>query len=112
MAVYVNNIVIDQGVDFSQSLTVEASTGQILNLTGYAGSSYIRKHAESKNVVAGFGISFANRAKGRVVLSLGSSITSQLKEGRYVYDLILSNTAGLKTVVAEGMVLVRSGITV
>ena len=56
MSVYVNNIVIDAGEDFTQDLTLSDSLGAVVNLTGYAASSYIRKHPESSTIVAGFGI--------------------------------------------------------
>lgn len=111
MSVYVYNFVVDQGIDFSQALTIQAATNQVLNLTGYGGSSYIRKHPRSNKVLAEFDISFVNTNGGEVVLSLGSSITSKLREGRYVYDLIITNPSGNRTVVSEGMVLVRAGIT-
>ena len=112
-AVYVNNITINAGEDFSQELTISADkpVAGVLNLVGYAGSSMIRKHASSSKVVAGFGVSFVNRSSGLMRLSLGSSITSTLKEGRYVYDVVLINNAGLKSMIVEGMVLIRTGIT-
>lgn len=112
-SVYVNNITINVGEDFSQDLTISADkpVAGVLNLVGYAGSAMIRKHADSSKVVAGFGVSFVDRSSGVIRLSIGSSITSGLKEGRYVYDVVLVNTAGLKNMIVEGMVLVRTGIT-
>ena len=111
MSVYVNNIVINAGEDFSQTLTLTNSLGVAIDLTGYAASSYVRKHPESSTVVAGFGISFINRPSGLITLSLGSSITQDISEGRYVYDMVTTTGAGVKTVVLEGNVLVRAGIT-
>ena len=111
MSVYVNNLIIDAGEDFSQVLTLEDSLDAIVNLTGYAASSYVRKHPESSNVVAGFGVSIFNPVQGQLRLSLGSSITSTIPEGRYVYDILVTTAAGLKNIVVEGMVTVRAGIT-
>lgn len=112
MTVYVRNFVINQGVDFSQSLNLQSSDDSPISISGYAASSYIRKHPESKNIVAGFGISFSNPAAGELTLSLGSTITSNIKEGRYVYDVVLkNNSTNKKSVIMEGMIFVRSGIT-
>lgn len=111
MAVYVNNLVIDAGEDFSQDLTLENSVYDAVNLTGCAVSSYIRKHPESSKVVAGFGVSIFNPTQGQLRLSLGSSISSAIPEGRYVYDVLVTNTSGTKNIVVEGMVSVRAGIT-
>lgn len=111
MSVYVNNIVIDAGEDFSQELSLENSQDYVVNLTGYAASSYIRKHPESSKVVAGFGVSIFNPAQGQLRLSLGSSISSTIPEGRYVYDVLVTTLAGMKNIIVEGMVTVRAGIT-
>lgn len=112
MTVYVRNFVINQGVDFSQSLNLESTEDTPISITGYAASSYIRKHSESKNIIAGFGISFSNPSAGELTLSLGSTITSHIKEGRYVYDVVLkNNSTNKKSIIMEGMIFVRSGIT-
>ena len=47
---------------------------------------------------------------GIITVSMGSSLTSTLKPGRYVYDLVIEN-AGTKTRAVEGTVLVRGGVT-
>lgn len=111
MSVYVNNIVIDAGEDFSQELSLEDALDAVINLTGYAASSYIRKHPESSNVVAGFGVSIFNPTRGQLRLSLGSSISTTIPEGRYVYDVLVTTASGIKNIVVEGMVTVRAGIT-
>jgi hypothetical protein len=42
---------------------------------------------------------------------MASTITSTIKAGRYVYDLLLIRPNTTKTVAVEGTVLVRSGIS-
>lgn len=111
MSVYVKNLTINQGVDFSQPFTIEDAYSRPLNLVGYGGSSYIRKHSNSNKVISGFGISFTDRSAGMISLSLGSTITSNITEGKYVYDVLLVSDIGFKTIVIEGSVLVRSGIS-
>ena len=112
MAVYVTNLVINAGENFSQSLTLLDSTnGSPLNITGYAASSMIRKHAESAKKAADFTVGITSAAKGIITLSLNSATSSSIKEGRYVYDVMLITPSNFKTIVAEGMVLVRAGIT-
>lgn len=111
MSVYVNNIVINAGEDFSQTLTLTNSVGSAIDLTGYAASCYMRKHPESSNVVAGFGVSFVTPASGIIQISLASTITQGIPEGRYVYDLLTTSVASIKNIVLEGNILVRAGIT-
>ena len=103
---------IEEWFPDSQNLNFESTSDVPIVLSGYAASSYIRKHPESRNIVAGFGISFSNPSAGELTLSLGSTITTNIKEGRYVYDVVLkNNTTGKKSVIMEGMIFVRSGIT-
>jgi hypothetical protein len=42
---------------------------------------------------------------------LSAEDTLSLKEGRYVYDILITDNDGIKTRVIEGMVLVREGVT-
>ena len=112
MAVYVNNLTVNSGTEFSQPLTIMDNTGtNPLNLTGYACSSMVRKHELSTNKTAEFTVGITSAAKGLVTLGLASTVTSALKEGRYVYDVMLITDMNMKSVVVEGMALVRPGIT-
>jgi hypothetical protein len=109
MTVYVSNIVINAGSDFSQTFNLENVANSPLNLTGYTGSALMKKHPASLGTTA-FVVSFPNRIFGQVALSLGSSITSTLKPGRYCYDILL-NDGSIKTRVVEGSAIVTAGIT-
>jgi len=110
-AVYVSNLIINAGTDFDQIFTLEnSSTDDPLNLTNYEVSSYLRKHAASSSFTA-FTASIANPALGRIQVSMAASVTSELKPGRYVYDVVVTDTFGFKSKVVEGMALVREGVT-
>ena len=110
MTVYVSNIIIDAGSDFSQTFNLENIANSPLNLTGYTGSALMKKHPASLTTTASFVVSFPNRMAGQVKLSLGSSITSTLKPGRYCYDILL-NDGSTKSRIVEGSAIVTAGIT-
>ena len=110
MAAYVSNIVIDQGADFNQTYNLENSANAPLDLTGYTATSVLKKHPQSLLETATFTCSFPNRTQGQLKISLGSSITPDLKPGRYSYDILL-NSGSLKTRVVEGSALVTAGVT-
>lgn len=111
MAVYVVNLVIDQGVDFTQTFNLESSVSDsLLNLTGYTGSAQLRKHSGSKKYYD-FVVSFPDRLSGSLKLSMSDSITSRIKPGRYIYDIILTDSSGSKERVVEGSALVRESAT-
>jgi len=111
MSVYVANITIPIGADFEQTFTLEDSaSNSVMNLSGYTGSSAMKKHPASLTTAATFQVSFPNPQNGQITISLGSSITSSLKFGRYCYDILL-NDGSKKTRVIEGSALVTGGIT-
>ena len=110
MTVYVSNIIIDAGSDFSQTFNLENNANSRLDLTGYTGSCLMKKHPASLTTTASFVVSFPNRISGQVKLSLGSSITSTLKPGRYCYDILL-NDGSTKSRIVEGSAIVTAGIT-
>lgn len=111
MSVYVVNLVIPSGADFEQFFTLEnADSNSPLDLSSYSGSSYLKKSAETNTVSAIFNVSFPSENPGQVRLSLGSTETSKLRSGRYVYDVVL-NDGAKKTRVVEGNALVTAGVT-
>ena len=111
-AVYVTNLVINSGADFSQSFTLEGTdNNSALNLTGYDVDAQFRKWSGSSTSVS-FGTTITSPPTlGQIFLTLSAQNTSPLKPGRYVYDIILTDNFGVKTRAVEGMVLVREGVT-
>ena len=110
MAAYVSNLVIDMGADFNQSFNLENNANTPMNLTGYTGTASMKKSAGSLKKITDFSVMFPDPASGQVKISLGSTITSVLKPGRYVYDILLSD-GSVKTRVIEGSAIVTAGIT-
>jgi hypothetical protein len=76
-AVYVTNLVINSGADFSQSFTLEGTdNNSALNLTGYAVNAQFRKWSGSSTSVS-FGTSITNPPTlGQIYLTLSSQNTS------------------------------------
>ena len=105
------NIIVDQGADFSTSITVTDDNGNVQDLTGYAGAGQIRKHYASEtstNFTLVFGVP---RSDGVVILSLGRTTTANLESGRYVYDVELTSAANTTSRLIEGMVTVTPQVT-
>jgi len=111
-AVYVNNLVIDAGSNFSQTFTLEQSeSNSFLNLTGYQVDSQMRKWSGSSNaIIFTTSVEFPPTS-GKINLSLTSEQTKNIKPGRYVYDVLITDSSEIKNKVIEGMVLVREGVT-
>lgn len=110
MAVYVNNLSLSIGTDFSEIYYLYQHSTKPIDLTGYTAISKLRKHPGSKTSVS-FTVSFVNRKEGIIKLFIPSWITSKLKSGRYVYDVLFTAPSGSKTIVLEGSVLARGQIS-
>jgi len=108
MPARVSNIVIEQGASFSNTYFVEDSNNTPLNLTGYTGSATLAKHPAS-STKTNFSVTITT-GSGSVAIALTSGATSNLKPGRYVYDILLTNSGGLKTRIVEGTALVTAGV--
>ena len=101
------NIVIEQGTDYEKVFTIYNPDKSVLDLTGYTGVGKIRKFPESTNSTS-FNVGIASTA-GQVTVSLANTATSELKAGRYYYDVIATlESTGKKTKLVDGMVLVNA----
>ena len=110
-AVYVSNLVVNAGSDFSQSFSlVESDDSGPLNLSGFTVAAQFRKHAGSTSK-HDFTTNVLNAINGELLISLSASASNVPKPGRYVYDIVITNAAGEKTRVVEGSVLLREGVT-
>jgi len=111
MSAYTQNIFINAHSDFSHSFDVIDSIGRSFDVNNLDFASQLRKHPDSLTTV-GFAVTVLNANNGNIQISMGSTLTGNLKPGRYVYDVVSTNRSnGLKSIVVEGTVLVRAGIS-
>ena len=104
------NLYIDQGTDYTITVDVTDSAGDVLDLTGFTATAQVRKTYTSSSLSATFATSI-NAAAGQVTISLTDTHTSALQAGRYVYDLNIESGGGIKTRVIEGQAVVTPGVT-
>ena len=110
MAAVPLNLALEQGADFNVNFTVRDKDLTALNLLGYTASSEMKKHYTSTKKYA-FDITFVDRAKGKISISMSDSVTGTILEGRYVYDVFIVSSNGTKTKVIAGMVIVHPGVS-
>lgn len=103
------NLKIDQGADFSTSITLTDDDGNALNLSGYTGAGQIRKYYTSTTYVA-FDVTVTENT-GTVSLSLSSTASNAMNSGRYVYDIELTDVSGVVSRIMEGIVTITPGVT-
>ena len=107
----ISNLFIDQGADFTTTVTINDSTGSALDLTGYTALAMIRKTYQSTTATTFTSTFVADRTTGQITISLTDTQTAALEDGRYVYDLVITNAAGSKTRVVEGIATVNPSVS-
>lgn len=108
MAAVPLNLTIEQGTDFTVTFTVRKKDRSPLNLLSYTAESKLRKHYNSPNSVP-FVVTFEDRINGRIILTMNSTTTASLKEGRYVYDVVLTSPSLKKSRFVAGTIIVSPG---
>jgi len=107
----ISNIFIDQGADFTTTVTINDSAGDALDLTGYTALAQVRKTYVSTTSTA-FVTTFASdRTTGQITISLTNSQTSDLEAGRYVWDLKITDSSSTMTRVVEGIATVNPSVS-
>jgi len=106
-----SEITIEQGANLTSTITVNDTQGDAVNLTTYSASSQLRKsyYSSSANTLTA---TITGNANGQITLSMTAANTSALTPGRYVFDLIITNsTDNSVTRVIEGTAIVLPSVT-
>ena len=107
----ISNLFIDQSADFTTTVTINDSAGSALDLTGYTALAMIRKTYQSTTATTFTSTFVSPRTTGQITISLTDTQTAALEDGRYVYDLVITNAAGSKTRVVEGIATVNPSVS-
>lgn len=109
MAIYAN-IPIDQGSDYTSTVTVNGSGGPF-DLTNYTARGQIRKTYTSLTFVS-FNVTISDAPNGKIQISLPKASSIAMKPGRYLYDIEIVNVStGAVTRVTEGQLEINPRIT-
>ena len=112
MAVFSTNLVIYKFTDFVQTFALEDSnTGSVKNLTGFSATCKMQRTLNLGSLTE-FTISFLNdRTLGKIKISLTDAQTANIEEGKYFYELMLTDPSDVVERVIEGVVIVKHPVT-
>lgn len=111
MAVFSTNLVIYKYTDFEQTFILEdSSTNSAKDLTGFTGTCRMQRTLNLGSLT-GFTVSFTNRLNGKVRISLSNTQTGEIEEGKYFYELVLTDPNDITERVIEGTVIVKHPVT-
>ena len=111
MAVFSTNLVIYKFTDFEQTFVLEDSqSNSAKNLTDFTGTCKMQRTLNLGSLTA-FNLSFTNRTLGKVRISLTSAQTANIADGKYFYELMLTDPKDVTERVIEGVVIVKHPVT-
>jgi hypothetical protein len=99
----------DAGVPYGVNLTIQGGS----DFTGYTGSAAMSKSVAvgaTLGITTSFTVGFTSAYDGKMKLSLGSTSTRSLNEGRYVYDVIVA-AGGTFYTLANGNIYVYNPVS-
>lgn len=117
---YQVNIQVTAGCDFRQEFTLANPDLTPKVITGATFKAGLSKHAVSINAnestsakpvynIVPFTTSVVDGSGGVYSISLTAAQTQQLKEGKYLYNVIIEDVNGIRTEVVSGLAFVEKG---
>ena len=111
MAVFSTNLLIYKHTDFEQTFILEDSqSNSAKDLTGFTGTCKMQRTLNLGGLTS-FNLAFTNRTLGKVRISLTSTQTANIADGKYFYELMLTDPNDVTERVIEGVVIVKHPVT-
>jgi hypothetical protein len=107
----ISNLFVDQGSDFTTTVTVNDASGSALDLTNFTALAKMRKTYQSATATTFTSAFASDRTTGQITISLTDVQTTTLESGRYVYDMVITAADGTKTRVVEGIATVNPSVS-
>jgi len=103
------NISLQRRADYSITLQFKDSNNAAIDLTGWTVAAQAWDQGRTTKY-ADFAVTYTDRATGTVAIALTDEQTTSFPNEAY-YDVLLTNTAGLKEFYLEGVIYVSEGYT-
>ena len=111
MAGFSTNLLIYKHTDFEQTFILEDSqSNSAKDLTGFTGTCKMQRTLNLGSLTS-FTLAFTNRSLGKVRISLTNTQTANIEDGKYFYELVLTDPSGIVERVIEGVVIVKHPVT-
>ena len=95
MAVFSTNLIIYKHTDFEQTFVLEdGQSNSAKDLTGFTGTCKMQRTLNLGSLTS-FSLAFTNRLLGKVRISLTNTQTANLEDGKYFYELMLTDPDGV-----------------
>ena len=105
------DIYINQGCDYIDSMTFTAPDGSPVDIENYVFSSQLRTSYYAANATANITVFPSDVMNGIASIFISAANTANIAPGRYVYDIIMYDTANVTTRIVYGIATVQPGAT-
>lgn len=103
-------IQIEAGATFSTEVTVNDANGFPKDLSEYTVRSQLRKSYYSTTAID-FDINVSDPLNGIIEMGISANTTSNIRAGRYVYDVEIEDSESVVTRIFEGIATVLPNVT-
>ncbi len=103
------NITVNQNADFRRAFQVK-SNSVIVDITNYTFSGRL-KSSFNDDAYVDFTTAIDNGAQGTFSVALTDTVTGSMSPGTWVYDIIMTDDAGVKTRLLNGNAFLKQGVT-
>jgi len=104
------NITLQRRADYSVLLQFKDSTGTAIDITGYTVAAQVWDKARTTKS-ADFSITYTDRPNGEVTLGLTGTQTEAFPDQELYYDVLVTDTGGVKSYYLEGVIFIQQGYT-
>ena len=104
------NMTIQRRSDHSIQLVFKDSNNSAINLTGFTVEAQVWEETRTTKY-ADFGVTYTNRATGTVDIALTDTQTATFSPNILKYDVLLTDSNGLKEYYLEGDIFMNEGYT-
>lgn len=115
MALVVNDIVFDQGADYTRTITLSNDDDTPINLTGYTIVGSMKKTYCQTNTDLAFTIVILDQGtnEGEFTFTIPAALSAALpcNHTSFVFDIKMTSAGGIKTRIAEGKAKMRLQVT-
>lgn len=102
----VTNLILEQGATFQRNISLSDTNGMPLNVAGYTANAALKHDPDSSNAYP-FEV---NLTTGICSLRMEANATALIPEGRYFYDVLMTNGSNTTRIV-EGQIAVTPQIS-
>tara|TARA_Y100001938_G_C8093182_1_gene436383 strand:+ start:2178 stop:2519 length:342 start_codon:yes stop_codon:yes gene_type:complete len=106
------NLDTNAGQDWMADINLLNTDGTARDVTGHTFAASIKRHYKSVAAKETIGAAVINATQGNLRLTLTNTQTSNLKDGKWLYDVEMTKTStGEKERVIEGILIIRPEVT-